>query len=135
MEARGSVIVDQMQHVGGPSLRVDVVNLGVARQLAPLFPHPGFQNGDQRRTALSPHGLALLGWPTVDGALDLEQGIDALHGLKGDRRDHSRSAALRLAASRCRPIGELEVARAGTTRLLKSVRLSDHLRARHLFKE
>ena len=95
----------------GPALEHVVDGAGdvaVARQLAPFLAHPGFQRGDQRRAVLLAHGQPLIGRQPVDGALDVEQGIDALHRLQRDRRDDRWRAALGLAAGPGLDIGEIE---------------------------
>ena len=58
-----------------------------ARETGTLVAKPGFQIGQERRALLLPHAQALIGGKAVDGALDVEQRVDALHRLKRDRRD------------------------------------------------
>ena len=57
----------------------------MARHLAARPAHPGFEVGHQRRHVRLPHGEALLGRQAVDGALDVEDGVDPAHGFGGQR--------------------------------------------------
>jgi hypothetical protein len=69
----------------------------VARQLGPLLAQPGFEVGDERGAQFLPDGPTLLGALTVNGAFDLEQRVDAADRFQGQRRDHARRFAVRLA--------------------------------------
>ena len=51
-----------------------------------MLPHPDFEIGDERFGFCLPHRDALRGRQAVDGALDLEQFVDAAHRLNGDGR-------------------------------------------------
>src|SRR5690606_29524175 len=62
----------------------------------------------QGRAALLPADQALLRGQSVDPALDLEQGIDALHGLEGNRIDRLSALAPRFPASRALDIRTFE---------------------------
>src|SRR5262249_16374898 len=106
---------------GGPALEHVVDGAGdvaVPRQLAPLLAHPGFQCGNEWCAALLAHRQTLLGWRTIDGALDVEQDVDALHRFQRHRRDRLRCGARGLAAYRRLKVGELEepAPRMGPTR-------------------
>src|SRR4030088_163390 len=68
-----------------------------ARELGALLAHPAFQISDQWRAELLTDGPALLGTLAIDGAFDLEQGVDAPDCLQGQRRDRPRGLALCLA--------------------------------------
>src|SRR3546814_9362872 len=57
----------------------------VARELGQLRGEPGVKLGNERRAELLPHGEAFGGAAAVHGALDIEQGIDPLHGFERDR--------------------------------------------------
>jgi hypothetical protein len=65
----------------------------VARELGPLATRPLFQLDDERRAPFAPDDQTLLGGQAQDVALDVEQEIDALAGLEGDRRDRRRVPA------------------------------------------
>ncbi len=69
-------------------------DIGVARQLAALLAHPRFEVGDQRRGLLLANGEAPIGRQPIDGALDLEQGVDAPDRFQGDRREGSGRARM-----------------------------------------
>ena len=45
--------------------------------------HPGFEIGNERPRLFPAHGKPLLRRLAVDGTLDLEQDVDAPHGLAG----------------------------------------------------
>src|SRR5690606_586096 len=62
----------------------------------------------QGRAALLPADQALLGGQSVDPALDLEQGIDALHGLEGNRIDRLSALAPRFPACRVLDVRKFE---------------------------
>ena len=57
-------------------------NIVAAREFRPLLAHPHFEVGDQGRAELLADGAALLGTLAIDRSLDVEQRIDALHGLE-----------------------------------------------------
>lgn len=57
----------------------------VARQPGELGGEPSVNLGHQRRAQLTAHSEALGGVLPIDGALDIEQGMDPLHGLERDR--------------------------------------------------
>lgn len=80
----------------------------VARQLRVLLDEPGLQLGHERRAQLPARGKALGGGLVVDGALNVEQGIEPLHGLERDRIDHADALTAALLASRAFDIGEFE---------------------------
>src|SRR3546814_1400621 len=61
----------------------------VARELGQLRGEPGVKLGNERRAELLPHGEEFGGAAAVHGALDIEQGIDPLHGFERDRLDHA----------------------------------------------
>lgn len=63
---------------------------------------------DQRRAPLLAHGVALGRQQAVDRALDIEQGIDALHGFDRQRIDQVGLLAVRLLARRRFDIGQLK---------------------------
>ena len=54
---------------------------------------PGFQIGHERRALFLADAQTLFGAQAVDGALDVEQHVDALDGLQRDRRDRRRVLA------------------------------------------
>ena len=58
MEARGSVIVDPMQHVGEPSLRVDVVELGGDDQAIEMSGALSAKIGSGEQPGLAPQRTA-----------------------------------------------------------------------------
>ena len=70
-----------------------------------LGPQPLFQIRQKWRTLLLPDPPTLLGAQAVDRALDLEQRVDALDRLQGNRRDRRRLPA---APGIGRNVGELE---------------------------
>ena len=83
--------------------------------LARSAPHPSLQIGDERRDAGAASREALVGGEAVDLALDVEDRVDALDRLEGERRDDGELAA-RLGgdvgeheelAPRMRPAGRL----------------------------
>ena len=77
--------------------------------LSTLFAEPFVQVGDQwTPTRLAGSARRYLGGVAVDVALDVEQGVDALHGLQADRRQHRRSLALRRPARAARDVGQHE---------------------------
>lgn len=76
-----------------------------ARQLGNLLGEPGVQLGHQRRAEFRTNGDPLGGALAIDGALDVEQGIEALHGFERDRIDHAAALAAALAARGVRDIG------------------------------
>lgn len=49
---------------------------------------------------------AIFGAVAVDLALDVEQGVDTLHGLQADRRQHRRALALRGPPRAARDVGQ-----------------------------
>ena len=59
----------------------------MARELGPLLAHPRLQLGDEGRASVLANGQPLRGGHAIDGALDLEQGVDAPDRLQGDGRD------------------------------------------------
>jgi hypothetical protein len=69
-----------------------------ARELGDLLGEPCVELGHQRRAEFlanrEPLGRAL----AVDGALDVEQGVEALHGFERDRIDHGAVLAAALLA-------------------------------------
>jgi hypothetical protein len=70
-----------------------------------LFTQPSLQLGKERSTLLLPDAQALVGAGTIDGALDIEQRVNAFHRLQRDRRDgRRRPAAPRIGGD----IGQLE---------------------------
>ncbi len=83
-------------------------DVGMARQLAAFLAHPRFKCGDQRRSTFPANGEPAIGRQPVDGALDLEQGVDPPDGFEGDGRDGRSGAALGLAAGIGLDIGEHE---------------------------
>jgi hypothetical protein len=56
-------------------------DLGMARELGAFPTHPDLELGHERGTLDLPCGQPLFGAEAVDGALDLEQRVDALDGL------------------------------------------------------
>ena len=62
----------------------------------------------QGRAQLAAYGEALVGILTVDAALDIEQRIDPLHGLKSDRVDHAGMIAVALLAGCAGDVGQLK---------------------------
>ncbi|ESX81703.1 hypothetical protein X756_31275 [Mesorhizobium sp. LSHC412B00] len=79
-----------------------------ARELVARLDHPALELGDQRRAPLLAHGVALGRRQAVDRALDIEQGIDALHGFDRQRIDEVGLLAVRLLARRRFDIGQLK---------------------------
>src|SRR5262245_9664187 len=75
----------------------------MARELATLRLHPGFELGDPRCHALAAYRKTLLDGAAVDLALDVEDRIDALDRLDRERRQHGQRPA-RLGGN----IGKLE---------------------------
>jgi hypothetical protein len=78
-----------------PALKHVVHRLGdiaVARELVRI---QGLELGHQRRDARAPHSEALVDGAAVDLALDVEDRVDALHRLEGERRN-DRELATRL---------------------------------------
>jgi hypothetical protein len=61
-----------------------------AREAGTLLDKPGFQIGQERRALVLPHAQALARWKAVDGALNLEQRVDAFHRFQRDRGDGGR---------------------------------------------
>jgi len=57
----------------------------MARHLAACRAHPGLEAGSQRRPMRLAHGEALLWGQAVDGALDVEDGVDPPHRLGRER--------------------------------------------------
>jgi hypothetical protein len=57
----------------------------VAGQLGAARAHPGLELRDERRDVLPAHGQALPAGQSVDGAFGVEDGVDAPHGLDGQR--------------------------------------------------
>ena len=101
-------------------------DVGVARQLTPFLAHPCFERGDQRRGLFVANGKPPIGRQTVDGALDLEQGVDPPDCFEGDRRDNSRGSVLGLASGIGLNIGEDEEL---APRMAPARRLQDGTRA------
>jgi len=66
------------------------------------------QVGHQRRAVFLAGGKPLGRALAVDAALDVEQGIEALHGFERDRIDHGGALTAALLASRAYDISELE---------------------------
>ena len=64
--------------------------------------------GHKRRAEFLPDHEPLGRALAVDAALDVEQGIEALHGFERDRIDHGAALAAALLAGRAYDIGELE---------------------------
>ena len=85
----------------------------VARQFAAFLAHPRFERSDQWRGLFPANGEPPIGRQTVDGALDLEQGVDPLDSFQRGRRDGSGCAAARLASGTGLDIGEDEELAAG----------------------
>ena len=69
-------------------------DLGMLRELCPLRPKPELQGRDQRGRARLSGFQTGGGVETGDLALDVEERIDALHRLEGDRRDFPGILAL-----------------------------------------
>ena len=88
-------------------------SIGVARQFAAFLAHPRFERSDQWRGLFPANGEPPIGRQTVDGALDLEQGVDPLDSFQRGRRDGSGCAAARLASGTGLDIGEDEELAAG----------------------
>jgi hypothetical protein len=72
-----------------------------------LLAHPTLQFGNEGCAPFLAHGQALVGGTAIDGALDLEQGVDPPHPFQRDGRDH-RKLAMCLAASGLGDVRELE---------------------------
>ena len=72
-------------------------DLGVARHFAACPAHPGFELGHERRHVRLPQGEALLSRQAVDGALDVEDGINPPHGFGGERRPRDLGQVKQLA--------------------------------------
>jgi hypothetical protein len=66
---------------------------GRSRQAGAFLAQPSLQFGEERSALLLPDAQALVGAGAVDGALDIEQRVDALHRLQRDRRDCWRCLA------------------------------------------
>ena len=49
------------------------------------FAQPSFERNDERLRSLAPYREPLFRRRAVDGALDLEEFVDAAHGFAGDR--------------------------------------------------
>jgi hypothetical protein len=64
--------------------------------------------GHQRRAVLLPCGEAYGGALAIDGTLDIEQGIEPLHGLERDWIDHPGPLTAALFACGSRDVGKLE---------------------------
>src|ERR1019366_5958120 len=74
---------------GRPSVQTVIDGLGdfaLRRDAIALFTQPGFECGDERLGSLLTHGEPLFWRAAVDLPLDLEQFVDAPHGLAGNRR-------------------------------------------------
>lgn len=80
----------------------------VARELCELGRQPLVQLGHQRCAEFLARGEALSRILTIDGALDVEQGIDPLHRLECDRIDHRGSRSPALLAGGAHDIGQFE---------------------------
>ncbi len=61
-----------------------------ARQSRALLAKPGFQIGQKRRALILAHAQAFAGAKPIDGALDLEQRVDAFYRFQRNRRDGRR---------------------------------------------
>ncbi len=94
----------------------------MAREPGALLAHPGLQLGDARGAEILADHQPFGGGVAVDRALDVEQGVDALHGLQGYRRD-DRGLAARPAARGLGDVGQLEelAPAMGPTRRLKDL--------------
>ena len=82
----------------------------MAGEAPALAAHPALEVGDQRDRFRLPDGETVTGFGAVDGALEIEDGVDAPHRLQRDRRDRGCV----LAATGVRgDVGELEELAAG----------------------
>ena len=77
----------------------------MAGEALALGAHPLVQLGDERRRFCLPDGEAVIGTGAVAGALEVEDGVDALHRLQRQRRDRRGVLA---AAAVGGDVGELE---------------------------
>src|SRR5258708_38716320 len=94
----------------------------MTREFGALGAHPGFERGDQGGAPLLARGQPLLERKAINLALDVEERVDALDGLQGDRRDRRRL----LASPRVRgDVGQLEELAA---RMAPAQRLDDRAR-------
>ena len=80
----------------------------VAREPGELGVQPGMEIGHQRRAVLLARGEACGGALAIDGTLDVEQRIEASHGLKRDRIDLPGPFATAFLAGSPFDVGKLE---------------------------
>lgn len=91
--AQTDAAVTQESGEAVPALEQVINGLGDgsrARQSGSLLAKPGFQVGQKGRALVSPHAQALACGKPIDGALDVEQRIDAFHRLERNRGDGRR---------------------------------------------
>lgn len=108
-EADAAIVDEARERV--PALEHVEAGLGqimAARQLADLLGEPGVELGHERRAEFLAGGDPLGGALAVHAALDVEQGIETLHGFERDRIDHGGALSAALLAGRAYDIGELE---------------------------
>ena len=79
-----------------------------ARELADLLGEPGVELCHQPRAEFLTNREALGRRLAIDGTLDVEQGIETLHGFERDRIDHAAALATALLAGRAYDIGQLK---------------------------
>ncbi len=90
-EAKPAIVEEAGE--AGPPLEHVIDRLGdrgVTGQAGAFGAHPRLQVGNQRGALFRPHGQSLVGWQSVDGAFDLEEGVDPRHRLQRHVRDRRR---------------------------------------------
>jgi len=96
---------------GIPAQKHVVDGLGeivVARQPGELGSEPSMELSHQRCAQFAAHREPVGSVFAVDGTLDVEQGIDPLHGLERDWVDHAGMLTAALLAGRAGDVGQLE---------------------------
>jgi hypothetical protein len=68
-------------------------DVGMPRAPGAFLSHPSFEVGDEWRDASAANGKTVVGRQTIDLALDIEDRVDALDRLEGERRDDGELAA------------------------------------------
>jgi len=108
-QADPAVVEEAGEGVPTPEHVVDGLGeVVVARQPGELGGEPCVQLGHERRTQFLAHSEPLGRVFAVNAALDIEQGIDPLHGLERDRIDHAGMIAAALLAGCAGDVGQFE---------------------------
>ncbi len=97
-QADPAVVEEAGEGIPAPQYVIDSLGeVVIARPADELGSQPRVKLSHQGRAQFAAHGEALVGGHAVDAALDIEQPIDPLHGLKCDQVDHTGmfAAALR----------------------------------------